>query len=306
MFKYLFWLAPALFLANSTFAQHQTAGVAEQNIPTEKTLLWKISGNGVSKPSYLFGTIHLIPKEELTFSDPMLKALDKSKKITFEIDMKDMTSLKTQFSLMTKAFMRDGKSLRDLLSAEDFSFVEGKLEEKGMNIPMFLKLKPMFLSMMLSNEDEGAAPSNAKMTSVEMELYKITKKKKIASDGLETAAYQMSVFDSIPYQDQADMLVTTLRSTDTGDDGFDKMMEMYRDQDINGMQSIVSEEGQNMSKFEDRLLNDRNRNWIPIMGDMMRAQPTFFAVGAGHLGGPKGVIMLLRQAGYKVEAVENK
>ncbi|MBK8555723.1 MAG: TraB/GumN family protein [Lewinellaceae bacterium] len=306
MFKHLFWLAPALFLANSTFAQHQTAGVAEQNIPTEKTLLWKISGNGVSKPSYLYGTIHLIPKEELTFSDPMLKALDKSKKITFEIDMKDMTSLKTQFSLMTKAFMRDGKSLRDLLSAEDFSFVEGKLEEKGMNIPMFLKLKPMFLSMMLSNEDEGAAPSNAKMTSVEMELYKITKKKKIASDGLETAAYQMSVFDSIPYQDQADMLVTTLRSTDTGDDGFDKMMEMYRDQDINGMQSIVSEEGQNMSKFEDRLLNDRNRNWIPIMGDMMRAQPTFFAVGAGHLGGPKGVIMLLRQAGYKVEAVENK
>ena len=177
MRKLLLWLVPALFMANNAIAQHHTAGSPEGSAGLEKSLLWKISGNGLSKSSYLYGTIHLIPKNELTFSDPMLKALDKTQKITFEIDMKDMTSLKTQFSLMTKAFMRDGKSLRDLLSPEDFTFVQGKLEEKGMNIPMFLKLKPMFLSMMLSNDEEGAPAADAKMTSVEMELYKITKKK---------------------------------------------------------------------------------------------------------------------------------
>jgi hypothetical protein len=273
--------------------------------PTEKALLWKITGKDVSKASYLYGTIHIIEKKDFNLTESLEKALTKSKRIAFEIDMKEMTSLTTQFSLITKAFMHGGKTLKDLLSEEDYVFVSEKMEEKGLPVSMFGRLKPMFLSMMLSNEDEGGGMSTkgSKMTSVEMELYKITRKNKIPSAGLETAAYQMSVFDSIPYEDQANMLVEGLRSADGGSDELERMMEMYRDQDIAGMQSIISEEGEGMAEYEDRLLNDRNANWIPVMRSMMRREPTFFAVGAGHLGGPKGVIALLRKEGFKVEPV---
>lgn len=297
----------ALFIVAAGCKSTQKATYTPDNIvPTDKSLLWRISGNGLKQASYLFGTIHMIPREDLQFSDATLNALGKSKRIAFEIDMKEMTSLRTQFSLMTKAFMKNGKTLKDLLSEEDYAFVHQKMEEKGMAAGMFEKLKPMFLTMMLSN-DEGGNPmskdKNSKMTAVEMELWRIAKKQKAKSAGLETAEYQMGVFDAIPYEAQAKMLVESLRSTEGSGDELAKMVEMYKAQDITAMQQMISgDEG--MGNYEDELLGNRNRNWIPVMGRMMREETVFFAVGAGHLGGPGGVIALLRKEGYKVEAVQ--
>ena len=301
----------ALFIVAAGCKSSQKTTYTPDNIvPTDKSLLWRISGNGLKQASYLFGTIHMIPREDLQFSEATLNALGKSKRVAFEIDMKEMTSLRTQFSLMTKAFMKNGKTLKDLLSAEDYAFVHQKMEEKGMGAGMFEKLKPMFLTMMLTN-DEGGNPmskdKNSKMTAVEMELWRIAKKQKAKSAGLETAEYQMGVFDAIPYEAQAKMLLDGLRAADAGEgDGegdLAKMVEMYKAQDITAMQQMISgDEG--MSNYEDVLLGNRNRNWIPVMGRMMREEITFFAVGAGHLGGPGGVIALLRKEGYKVEAVQ--
>lgn len=79
------------------------------------------------------------------------------------------------------------------------------------------------------------------------------------------------------------------------------MLELYRNQDINAMHSMIGDDRSGMGGYEDILLNNRNRNWIPVMGRMMREQPTLFAVGAGHLGGESGVVALLRKEGYKVE-----
>lgn len=300
MRKLFLWLFPALVTAGCSSAQ-KAVYTADQLVPTDNALLWKISGNGLSKPSYLYGTIHLIPKADLKFSDPFMAALDKSKRVVFEIDMKEMTSLGTQFSLITKSFMRDGKTLRDLLNADDYAFVQSKMAEKGMAMGMFERLKPMFLSMMLANEEQSM--QNSRMTSVEMELYKMVRKRKLQSGGLETAAYQISVFDSIPYDAQARMLVETLRSGEGSSGDYEEMIRLYQEENISQMQNMVVEEGESMARFEELLLTRRNQNWIPVMGRMMKDTPTLFAVGAGHLGGPQGVIALLRKEGYRVEAV---
>ena len=296
--KAIYLLLPLFLIAGTGVAQNESSF-----IPTEKALLWKITGSGMSKPSYLYGTIHIISKKDFSVSPELEKALKKSKKIAFEIDMKEMTSLSTQFSLITKAFMKNGTNLKDLLEPEDYSFVAKKMQERGLPVTMFGRLKPMFLSMMLSNEEEGVNLMDPEMTSVEMELYDIAKKNKTPSAGLETVAYQMSIFDAIPYEVQAEMLVEGLRNVEAGGNELEVMMQMYRDKDINGMQSIISEEGGGMAEYEDKLLNDRNENWIPEMMKMMKKDPVFFAVGAGHLGGAKGVIALLRKEGLKVEPV---
>ena len=80
----------------------------EQVVPTEKSLLWKVSANGLKKPSYVYGTIHLIPKDKLEFGEATRKALDGTQRIAFEIDMKEMTNMRMQIGLMTKAFMAGG------------------------------------------------------------------------------------------------------------------------------------------------------------------------------------------------------
>lgn len=278
----------------------------EQIVPQEKSLLWKISGHGLKKNSYLFGTIHLIPKSDFILSDEARVAFDAAGQVVFEIDLKDLFNLGAQFSLFSKSLMAGGKTLKDLLPAEDYSYIHQKLSEKGLPPSMLERLKPMFLSMLFANEEaSGESVAQESMTSVEMELYQMARNRAIKTAGLETAAYQMSIFDSIPYEVQAKMLVQTLRSQSSGNDDYAEMMDLYRRQDIQSMQVMVGEEGSEFRNYEDLLLNKRNSNWIPVMARLMKEQPTFFAVGAGHLGGPEGVIALLRKAGYRVDAVKS-
>ena len=304
MQKIWFWLLPSVLWLGCKSSEKITY-TPEQLVPTDKALLWKISGNGLKKPSYLYGTIHLIPKDQLQFTDALQSALDGSKRVAFEIDMRTMTNFRTQMSLMTKAFMAGGKTLKDLLPAEDYVFVKEKMSEKGIPAGMFERMKPMFLSTMFAGESDGGATMNGQMTSVEMELFRLARKRKIESAGLETAEYQMAVFDSIPYDAQAKMLVESLRSaevdTSSGDGELAKMLELYREQDITAMQSMIADPQSGMAEYEDLLLNRRNRNWIPVMARYMREKPTLFAVGAGHLGGQAGVVALLRKEGYRVE-----
>ena len=304
MNRYWLWLLPAAVAFGCTSSK-KVIYSPDQVIPSEKSLVWKISGNGLKKPSYLYGTIHLIPKNDFELPAGARTALDNVRRVTFEIDMKEMTNFKTQIGLMTKAFMAGGKTLKDLLPEEDYAFVKEKMNEKGLPGGFFERMKPMFLSTMFSTDDGSGATGTSKMTSVEMELYRMSRYRKLESAGLETAAYQMGIFDSIPYEAQAKMLVETLRSADGGKDGNDElsqMLELYRNQDIAAMQTLIGDAQFGMEGYEDILLINRNRNWIPIMGRFMRESPTLFAVGAGHLGGESGVVALLRKEGYRVDA----
>lgn len=307
MHKLLYWLLPSLLFWVGCKSSEKATYAPDQIVPTDKALLWKISGNGLKKPSYLYGTIHLIPKEQLVFSEALQAALNSSKRVAFEIDMRVMTNFRTQMSLMTKAFMAGGTTLKDLLPPEDYALVKEKMAEKGLPASMFERMKPMFLSTLVAGEEDGGATVSGQMTSVEMELFKLSRKQHMESAGLETADYQMSVFDSIPYEAQAKMLVQGIRSvesdTTAGENELDKMIRIYLEQDISAMQTMISAPESGMGGYEDLLLNRRNRNWIPVMGKYMRDKPTLFAVGAGHLGGPSGVVTLLRKEGYRVEPV---
>lgn len=270
---------------------------------TENALFWKITGPGLKKPSYLFGTIHLIPAKDFSMPAPVRQVFNETKCLTTEIDLADMTSIGTMLSLITKANMKGGKTLKNLLSAEDYKLVRAKMEEKGLPANMFERMKPMFTSMMLGDAGGGAeGMKSGATTSVEMELYELAKSEGLKTDGLESVDYQLSVFDSIPYDVQAKMLVESLKSVDGGSEEFETMVKLYQSQDIGAMATEAM--GDDFNEYADLLLNNRNANWIPKIGKQMRDRPTLFAVGAGHLGGEKGVVRLLRLAGWTVEPVK--
>ena len=194
--------------------------------------------------------------------------------------------------------MKD-KTLKDLLSEEDYQLVSTKFTEVG--LPSFLldKLKPMFVSMMLQNPD-GANPEE--MVSYEMKIMEIAKEQDKPMSGLETALYQVSMFDSIPLDQQATMLIDGLRDT-TETNSLDGLAKIYGDRDINKMVEMM-DEMTGGEDFKDFLLVGRNRNWIPVMKGKMKEGTMFFAVGAGHLGANFGVIHLLRKAGFTVEPIK--
>lgn len=287
---------PLFFLVLQSLTA-QTAGEAS----SVRSLLWEIKGKGLAEPSYLYGTIHLIGKSDFFLTDATEKAFGETQRVAFEIDLEEMGDFSTLLPLLMQSFMKKDTTLRDLLLPEEYSAVKAHFEQLG--LPMFFldRIKPMFLTALDPQAMAQPGESEDETVSYEMEFLRMAQEADKPIDGLETAAFQMSMFDSIPYRVQARMLVDMVKGNQEvgGNQEFQQMVEMYKNQDIEGMQGMLGADKE-IAAYENLLLINRNRKWIPVMEKMMTEKPTFFAVGAGHLGGKQGVVQLLRDSGYSI------
>lgn len=282
-------------IAMASFAQEET---------NNNTLLWKISGNGLEKSSYLFGTIHLLCEEDAVLSKNMMKAIRDCDEVYFEVDMDNMFEM---INVMGKMKMKGDTTLKDLLSKEDYEKVKSYFENKGSMLPfsMLETYKPILAASTLE-QGSMSCENTAMMEQVIMKEAKDYKKK---IKGLETMGYQASVLDSIPYKLQAQQLVNYIDAVTNGDESNKQMEEMfraYKDQDLKKLEDLMVETDAGMAGFTDILLYHRNQNWVQKLKTLLPDASILIAVGAGHLPGEKGVINLLRKEGYKVTPVENK
>lgn len=294
---YAILVAFIIFSCSSTSKTVTTT--AENSIKETKldnSLLWKISGNGLEKPSYLYGTIHLTCNYKL--SDKMANAFAETSQVALEIDMDDPNM---QADMMKVMMMKDGKTIKSILSEEDYKTLAAFfMENAGMSLDMFNTLKPFAVSAMLISK---LVPCNPP-ASYEAEFMKIAKEQQEEVKGLETIEYQMSVFDQIPYEVQLEDLVKMAKEgLEESKSEFQKLNDLYDNEDIEGMMKLMLETDDMTSEFADELLTKRNQNWIPVIEEMSKETPTFYGVGAMHLAGDQGVIKLLRKAGFTVEAV---
>jgi uncharacterized protein YbaP (TraB family) len=132
-------------------------------------------------------------------------------------------------------------------------------------------------------------------------------KKRIS--GLESMASQMAIFDSIPYKLQAEHLLKYIESDGKeieGDKEYEQLVEAYAKQDLEKLGKLINESDMGGERFQEILLNRRNRDWVVKLKDIMSKRAVTIAVGAGHLPGKNGVIQLLRKEGYVVKPVVNR
>lgn len=295
-------LALAACSSNKHLAQTQ-ATTKDSYTPLEKSLLWEISGNGLKTSSYLFGTIHLIGKEDFFFPTTLEDKLKLAERATFEIDMDDMSSMESMFKIIGKAFMKDGVTLKDLVTEKEYQAIETHFKEKGLPLQFLDRMKPMLLATFASMDMGEGGMEDTK--SYEMEIFAKVNEQKKSSEGLESVEDQLALFDSIPYKAQARMLVESIKSSNKENDEYKMMVDLYKKQDIETLAKMsVDDNDSGLGGYADLFLYQRNKNWIPHFTRMMGEKSTFFAVGAGHLGGPKGVIQLLKKAGYKLTPVK--
>ena len=167
------------------------------------TLLWKISGNGLKNPSYLFGTIHMLCSDDAILSSNMKKAISNADEIYLEVDLDNMMEMLT---VIPKMKMTGDTTLQDLLSKEDYEKVKNYFEARQSLLPfsMLETFKPILAASTLEQGDLPCDESSA-MEQVIMEAAKENKK---TIKGLETMGYQASMLDSIPYKYQAQQLVS--------------------------------------------------------------------------------------------------
>ncbi|HQV55011.1 MAG TPA: TraB/GumN family protein [Chitinophagaceae bacterium] len=268
------------------------------------TLLWKISGNGLEKPSYLFGTIHMLCADDAVLSKNMKKIIEDCDEVYFEVDMDNLFEM---VGAMNKMKMKGDTTLKDLLTEEEYDKVKAYFDFKGSMLPfsMLETYKPMLAASTLQ---EGAMPcdNTAMMEQVIMQEAKIYKKK---INGMETMSYQAGVLDSIPYKLQAQQLLSYIETAgkdSIGDKQMEDMFKAYNNQDLQKLEELMIETDAGMAGFTDILLYHRNQNWVKKLKTLLPEKSILVAVGAGHLPGEKGVINLLRKEGYKVTPVENK
>ena len=262
--------------------------------PKEKTLLWEVSGKGITKPSYLFGTIHLMCSNELKMPQVVKEKFNSAAKLFLELDMDDPNMMT---EMMAGMQMKDSSTLEKLIG-KNFDTANAVFKKNtGMPLKMLNTAKPFLLMSMLYPSLMGCTP-----VSWESNFEKMAKEKGLETEGLEKLSDQMNIFEKIPYKVQSDMFVKMLLNIDSSKKEFFEMLDVYKKKDINQLNILTTKED-DLGEYNGILLNDRNHNWIPIIGEQAKKMPTFFAFGAGHLGGEKGVISLLRQAGFTVKPV---
>lgn len=279
------------------YSCHTTKSVATTDQPEKlaNSLLWKISGNGIEKPSYLYGTIHLTCDYQLT--DKLKKAFDETDKLVLEIDLSDPNM---QVDMMKMILLEDGKTIKGMLSEEEYATLNAFFKKQvGMDLTLFNSMKPIAITSTLTSKmalcDNG--------TAYEMEFMKIAKAQNEKVIGLETIADQMQVFDKIPYEEQLKSLVEMAENgMEESKKSFEEMTTYYNAENLEGLVKVMGKQGLE-ADFQESLVDQRNRNWIPLISKLTKESPAFIGVGALHLPGEQGVINLLRKEGFTVEPV---
>jgi uncharacterized protein YbaP (TraB family) len=265
--------------------------------PAVKTsLLWEVNGKKLASPSYLFGTMHLMCSKDLEVSEALNSTFSKTKQLYLELDMDDPSLI---LASMQGMMMKNGTSLDSLMNKSTYDSIATIFQRQtGIPLSLMKRAKPILTSAAIYPSLLGCEPEGW-----EKQFVALAKKNKIEVYGLEEAAEQFRIFDSIPYQLQADMFVSMLKNMDSTKKSFDQLLALYKKQDIDELAKL-DQDDKMFQEYSGLMLTDRNKNWIKTIEKEMAATPTFIAVGAAHLGGKEGVINLLRNKGYTVKAVK--
>ncbi|WP_426483561.1 TraB/GumN family protein [Flavobacterium sp. 2] len=271
----------------STTAQAQT-----NSSKLENSLLWEVSGNGLEKPSYLYGTVHMICTSDYFLSEKTKKAFTAANKLVLEINFADSAEM----TAMQKMAM--GKEpLSKLLSPEQLSKLNEILKKTaGVTTLQVDNFSLMTVMSLISMKSFGC--TDIKL--YEMEFIEMAKKRNIQVGGLETVKSQFEMFENAYSNDEMIDMLGQTNQEETA-----KLVAAYKSENVENLFDIVTDKKITSEKTRGIILDQRNLNWVKEMPQLMKKESVFFAVGSAHLGGEFGVINLLRKAGYIVKPVMN-
>ena len=293
--KYIKILGWVLLLVPSLFAfrGQETSTIGD-------SLFWEISGNGLKQSSYLFGTIHMIRKDDFFLPKVVEEKFESCQILALEIDL-DMT-IAEKIDLAQKTMLPDAKTIADYIDSSEYqelrSYMINDVGIKQKKTDKYMRLKPFFLSSVILTEQLDD------IKSYEEEFMAMAKKNKMKSMGLESIEYQFDIVDKVSIENQLILLMEGTKEID-GLDQFAQMVNLYKNQQLNTLYELTISESAGIDNFKTDFLDTRNSNWIPIIEKSIKDASVFIAVGAGHLAGETGVISLLKAHGYTVTALKD-
>ncbi len=293
----------AVLVALFAFVFHTCSYAQVTHSPT--SLLWKVSGKGLKKASYLYGTYHLVPSGYLPAEGKVLKAFHESQGVIVEVELD--SSMMQKAAMM--AYMPDHK-FSELVAQADYGLVADEVKlTSGYDLQMFEQVKPITLSLMLSaSYSMEAAPWLKELEGTPLDGYFVAEGRKLGKNilTLESIEEQMKLlYQTDSPEKQAKELVEMVRKKEEMQRLSADIINNWRSENIDQMAAVSTSM---MDSFggQEALLTDRNARWMEVLPKQFKKGSQFVAVGALHLTGDDGLIHLLRAKGYTVEAVAGK
>lgn len=274
-------------------------------VPASAQIFYKVEGNGLEKPSYLFGTHHLAPLSEFTSIPEAVAAFNEAGTVVGELDMTDMMAVAQ--ALQPYMMAPQDSTLSRLYTPEKLDSLSKEFSRwsGGVSLSMLDAMKPMVPNSMVAVAmvmDQLPDFNANEQLDTYFQLQGRQLGKKII--GLETAEPQgQYLYGSTSIADQADALVETLENPQKAIDGAKRLNQAYRDHDIDALLRETLAEEEKSAGFMAVILDHRNADWLTKLPSLMKESPSFVAVGALHLVGDKGIVAGLRNLGYTVTPI---
>ena len=284
--------------------------VIATTLGAQAQLLWKVSGNGLDKPSYLFGTYHLASLGIKDSIAALPQVQQDVQQVYGEVVMADMMKPETLMKMQQQMMLPADTTLKSLFTPEEFTVVSQAVQEyMKVDIALLDRMKPAALFQQLTvlfylKHTPGYNPQEQLDASFQQDATKTGKK----VGGLETVQSQMDILFNKPLRRQAEDLYCFLSNPAKAERQAKELIAAYAAQDLDTVLRLMEEkEGTKCDPTPEemaQLLYNRNHNWVGQMPDIMQAAPTLFVIGAGHLPGEQGLVKLLQGKGYTVEPLK--
>lgn len=263
-----------------------------QTAKDENSLLWEISGKGIEKSSYLYGTIHMICENDFFMKEKVIKAFEKTSKLALEINITDANEI----NYMQKSLMGTTPLTKTLTPSQAKELNEILEKTAGMTLNQVNNYTMATVMGLITIKSFGCA----NIKSYEMEFIAKAKATNMKVIGLEKAKEQLDFLNNAYTNQEMISMLKEMTNEETKKD-----VEYYKQEDISNIYINGTDKKVMNEKIKSFMLDKRNNNWFVTMPEIMQKEPVFFAIGAAHLSGERGIINLLRKAGYTVKPILN-
>jgi len=263
------------------------------------SFMWRASNS--QGAIYLVGSVHMLSSDYYPLAPALETAFRDSDLLVEEADLAEMLSPTAQFQTLSRGMLPANQSLEAVVSASTYALVAKRVNGLGVPIEALGRFKPWMLAMTLLALEWQKAGFDADL-GLDKHFYDRAQADHKAVQGLETIDYQLSRFDEMTMTQQEHLLVESLKDLDTEQANVSKLADAWKAGDSPAIERVVLQDLKSDPVVYQRLLVERNRNWLPKLQALFsRRGHAFVVVGAAHLVGPDGLLAMLRAKGYQVE-----
>jgi uncharacterized protein YbaP (TraB family) len=275
------------------------AGLTGELRAQEKTFLWRV--NSDQNRLYILGSIHLLKKETYPLKKSIEDAFEQTKKLVLEIDLSSANSQKIQQLMLQKSISTDGTMLHQSVSDETYQAVAKRAKELDIDIRVLSPFKPWVIAMTMAAiklQQLGFDPS----LGVDRHLAERAKQTDKPTAGLETAEFQLDLFDRFSAKEQELLLRQSMDEMDHVERNVTAIVQAWKSGDVGAVERHLLVGMRDYPEIHRKVIDDRNQRWLPQIENLLSGgENALIVVGAAHLVGKNGIIELLKDRGYRVE-----